>query len=63
MNLGATEDNKLSFVATIRRDWEKPRDTSPNKVRINVFYDYGNATFTLGKYEFIPKELADPSED
>ena len=63
MNLGATEDNQLCFVATIRRDWEKPRDTSPNKVRINVFYDYGSATFTLGKFEFIPQELADPRED
>ena len=58
--LGATEENQLCFVATIRRSWEKPRETSPYYVRINVFYDYGNATFSLGKFEFIPQELAEP---
>ncbi len=58
-NLGSTEDRQLRFVATIRRDWEKPKDTSPNYVRINVYYDYGSAVFSLGMFEFIPQELVE----
>ncbi|MBO4652613.1 MAG: hypothetical protein J5649_04785 [Lachnospiraceae bacterium] len=61
-HFGATEENQLCYWATIRRNWEKPRNTSPNYVRINVTYDYGNATFSLGLFEFVPQELADRKE-
>ena len=58
-NLMSPEEDPLVYLANLKRDWKKTRETSPEFVRVTITYNYATATLNFAGFDYIPEEFAD----